>query len=343
MIDFAGKLFQKGFAYEKLRSLYFDVSKFKDYGKLSGVDLNKIRIGATVDLDKYEKNNPRDFTLLKRCSLSELRKGYYVKTQWGNVRPGWHLESAAISTKYLGKNFDFHISSRELIFPHCENLIAMCGALSENAPAKYWLHCEHVVANSKIVDEKGDNRIILKDLLDKGYTGREIRYWLLSRHYKKPAEFSSLNLENAKKALKRIDNCVELLSNVRSGEAQPEFDQILYDIKQGFKKNLDDDLKISGAMSEIFKGIKLINQLVIDNKVSPKCAGKALKTFHQFNTVLNIFVFPEQNNSEIQKLKQDRQDARNKGNWELADKLRNELIKKGVSVRDMSVEKNSQE
>ncbi|RPJ13566.1 MAG: cysteine synthase, partial [Desulfobacteraceae bacterium] len=114
MVAVAGKLVKKGYAYEKLRSLYFDISRFADYGKLSGIDINKIKVGATVDLDEYEKDNPRDFTLMKRAKLSELKRGIYTATDWGNVMPSWHIHCAAISMKYLGETFDIHTSSREL-------------------------------------------------------------------------------------------------------------------------------------------------------------------------------------------------------------------------------------
>ena len=136
MVDIAKKLVKKGVAYEKLRSLYFNLSQAPEYGNLSGVDVNKIKIGATVDLDEYEKDNPRDFTLLKRTTLSELRKGIFYKTDWGNVRPSWHLQSVTIAMKYLGEQFDIHTSSRELAFPHHENEIAIAHALSGKNPCK---------------------------------------------------------------------------------------------------------------------------------------------------------------------------------------------------------------
>ncbi|MBW2240246.1 MAG: cysteine synthase, partial [Deltaproteobacteria bacterium] len=117
MVSLSEKLVKNGYAYEKLRSLYFDISRFSDYGKLSGVDINKIKLGATVDLDEYEKDNPRDFTLLKRSKLSELKRGIFTKTDWGNVRPSWHIQCTAMAMKYLGETYDIHTSSRELMFP----------------------------------------------------------------------------------------------------------------------------------------------------------------------------------------------------------------------------------
>ena len=160
MVSLAEKLVNKGFAYEKLRSLYFDISRFSDYGRLSGIDINKIRLGATVDLDEYEKDNPRDFTLLKRSKLSELKRGIFTKTEWGNVRPSWHIQCAAMSMKYLGETYDIHTSSRELVFPHHENEIAIAAAVTGKPLARYWVHCDRVLVDGKIVDEQGPRNLV---------------------------------------------------------------------------------------------------------------------------------------------------------------------------------------
>ncbi|CAN2041461.1 cysteinyl-tRNA synthetase [Candidatus Magnetomoraceae bacterium gMMP-15] len=335
MVELSRKLLQKGFAYEKLRSLYFDISKSKTYGNLSGIDLNKIRTGATVDLDSYEKDNPRDFTLLKRCTLSELRRGIYVKTDWGNVRPGWHIECAAIAMKFLGECFDIHTSSRELTFPHHENMIAIAAALTGKHLAKYWMDCDRVLVDGKKIEEK--NSLTLQNLLDQGYTGREIRYWLLCTHYRKPVVYSDgLRLDHACHALKRLDNCIQSLMNMDSGEKYQDSDQLLYDIKHGFIRFMDDDLKISGAMSSIFSGIKKINLLISENKIDKEDAHKILSALKKIDSVLNIFNFPDEDeiDIEIEALIKKRNQARQQRNWELSDKIREELASRGVVVKD---------
>jgi cysteinyl-tRNA synthetase len=144
MIQLTQKLMEKGYAYEKLRSIYFDISRSEDYGKLSRIDLDKIRVGKTVDLEQYEKENPRDFTLLKRSTLSELKKGVFYKTAWGNVRPSWHLECPTMAMKILGGTYDIHMSGADLIFPHHENAIAISEAVTGKPLANYWLHNELV-------------------------------------------------------------------------------------------------------------------------------------------------------------------------------------------------------
>jgi len=190
MVALVKKLMDKGAAYENLRSLYFNIGGFSEYGKLSGIDLNKIKLGATVDLDEYEKNNPRDFTLMKRARLSELKRGIYVKTEWGNVRPSWHVQCAAMSMKYLGESYDIHTSSRELVFPHHENEIAIAKAVTGKPLAKYWIHCERVMMENNAADGEKQMLPTLEELIKEGFSPREIRFWLVSNHFRKPLTFS---------------------------------------------------------------------------------------------------------------------------------------------------------
>ena len=139
-----------------MRSVYFDISRFKDYGRLSRVDLSKIRVGKTVDLDEYAKENPRDFTLLKRVKLSELKKGLYYTTPWGQVRPSWHLECAAMALKHPGETVDFHLGSVESLFPHDENENALFQAATGTPLARFWLHGELVLKDGRPLKEPGE-------------------------------------------------------------------------------------------------------------------------------------------------------------------------------------------
>ncbi len=334
MIRMTENLVKKGFAYEKLRSIYFDLSKSSDYGALSGIDINKIRVGATVDLDEYEKDNPRDFTLLKRTTMSELRKGIFYKTEWGNIRPSWHIQTAAIAQKYLGEQFDIHTSSLELAFPHHENEIAISRALTGKVPAKYWVHCERVLADDgKKVDEAA--ALTLETLTRMGYTGREIRYWLISSHYRKPITFSPNRLEHARRSLKRLDACIHALMALSEGTPFPELDQLIFDLKHGFAGAMDQDLNISPALASIFRVVKRINQLLAGKGIDPPGARKLLDTFNKIDTVLKIFDFGEASDSgRVQTLLKDRRKARLDKNWDLADRIRDELQAMGVQVRD---------
>ncbi|MEE4356296.1 MAG: cysteine--tRNA ligase [Desulfococcaceae bacterium] len=334
MVALAEKLHMKGYAYEKLRSLYFNISKFDDYGSLSGINLDKIRMGATVDLDVYEKDNPKDFTLFKRCTLAELKRGIYTPTEWGNVRPSWHIQCTAMSMKYLGESFDIHTAGRELVFPHHENEIAIAKALTGKPLARYWMHCDRVLVDGKKTDEHvpGMN---LEDLVNAGYSGKDIRYWLLSAHYRKPVQFSSERLDAAGRSLCRINTCIRNLMLADSGKSHPETDQLRYDIRQGFINAMDDDLNISAALAVLFRTIRKINRLLTEKRISREDAEKIIAAFRSIDSVLNVFDFAEHaKDSEIQEMLKAREAARKEKNWKLADKIRDDLISRGVAVHD---------
>jgi cysteinyl-tRNA synthetase len=336
MVVLAEQLVKKGVAYEKLRSLYFDISRLDDYGRLSGIDVNKIKVGATVDLDDYEKQNPRDFTLFKRSKLSELKRGIFTKTPWGSVRPSWHLKSAAMSMKYLGECFDIHTSSRELVFPHHENENAIAVAITGKPLAKFWVHCDRVLINRKKLDERSAG-LTIADLMNMGYSGRAIRFWLLSSHYRKPISFSKERLDDAKRALERLDRCVYNLRCVKQGRPYPELEQLLYDLKNGFTSAMDDDLNISAALATIFTIVKKVNRLIREKQLHPEGALKMVEGFHSVDTVLNLFnFFDNYADPKIQRLLSQRDRARAEKNWDLADKLRDELRSLGVIVQDHS-------
>jgi cysteinyl-tRNA synthetase len=339
MVSLVKKLMDKGAAYENLRSLYFNIGGFNEYGKLSGIDLNKIKLGATVDLDEYEKNNPRDFTLMKRARLSELKRGIYVKTEWGNVRPSWHVQCAAMSMKYLGESYDIHTSSRELVFPHHENEIAIAKAVTGKPLAKYWSHCERVVMENKSAD--GEKQILptLDELVNEGFTPREIRFWLVSNHYRKPLTFSKTRLLiQTRRSLKRIDSCIHALIGIKDGIDYPEIDQLAYDIRHGFTSAMDDDLNFPRALVDIFNIIKKINILIKNGQISSDNAGVLLSAFASVDDVIKIFDFkPKELGPGLRELLKKRDAARNAGDFEKADKIREELRALGVDVQDLKI------
>ena len=334
MIQAAGQLVSKGYAYEKLQSLYFDISRFGEYGRLSGIDLDKIRLGATVDLDDYEKDNPRDFTLLKRVKLADLKKGLYTKTQWGNVRPSWPLQCATLAMKFFGETCDIYVAGRELMFPMHENEIAIAGALNRKPLARFWLHCDRVLADGKKLDEAEDG-LTVRALIDSGWSGREIRFWLLSGYYRKPVIFSEERLQYARRTLQRLDDCMATLQQIQDGKAFEELDQLLYDLRSGFVTAMDDDLNISAALAAIFKAVKRLNRLAAQERIGPDQVFKVVESFKGIDGVLGIFRFdPVYEDPKVQALLRQRALTRSERNWELADKLRRELADLGVVVRD---------
>jgi cysteinyl-tRNA synthetase len=335
MIDIAGKLIKKGFAYEKHGSIYFDISKFRKYGQLSGVDLSMIKVGSTVDLDNYEKDNPKDFTLLKRSTLTELKKGIFYKSEWGNVRPGWHIECAAMSIHYLGETLDIHTSCRDLIFPHHENEIAIAEALTGKPLARYWLHSELLLVDGKKMSAEAGNLLTFRDVLAKGYSAREVRFLLLSTHYRKPLNFSFKKLDAARKNLKRLDEFVCKLLCLPSGLPHPEVASYLTDMEETFFGALDNDLNMSKAMGVLFDFMKKINPILTDGQLDQEQKKYILETFGKVNKLLGILSLKEcPLTPEIDRLIREREEARRKKDWQRADDVREELTKQGFKVID---------
>ena len=335
MIELAEKLVEKGYAYEKLRSVYFDISKLADYGLLSNIDLNKAKRTKTANLDSYEKDNPVDFALLKRSTLAELKKGIYYKTRWGNVRPSWHLECAAISLKYLADTFDIYASGSDIIFPHCENTMAIGKAATGKQLANYWLNTELVMLNGKKMSRSLNNSFTLDDLEKKGYKGREIRYFLLSSHYRKPLNFSFGALDTARNTTKRLNGFIQRLIRFTPGEGCPDVDQFIYNVNQDFTEAMDDDLNISGALASVFEFIRKVNVPLTERRLNKKEWGKIIKTMKKIDSVLGIMDFEEEKISEeALRLLRKRNEARTTGNWNESDRIREKLSEMGIIVLD---------
>ncbi|MFH2092635.1 MAG: cysteine synthase [Pseudomonadota bacterium] len=340
MTELARQLQSRQHAYEKLYSLYFDISSLSEYGDFSNIDLDKIKIGATVDLDDYEKKNPRDFTLLKRVKLSELKRGVGVKTQWGNVRPSLHLQCAAIAMKFLGDQFDIQTGSRELVFPHHENEVAIARAAKGASLARYWLHCDPVQYDGSLGASDLES-LTLDDLADQGWDLKTIRFWLISNHYRKTLVLSEKALKQARYSLDKINRCMAALYDIRSGLIKKgnvfeEIDQFVYDARQEFVDAMEEDLKISGVISSLLAKVKTINCRITENAIDQASAQKLIDCFKGFNSVLQIMSFDKK--SEYPKKTQDlinqREAARIQNDWDQADKIRDQLIALGVSVHD---------
>ncbi len=343
MIRLCEKLIDKGYAYVKHGSVYFDISKLPSYGRLSRVDLSRIHVGRTVDLDDYEKDSPVDFTLFKRVTLSELKRGIGYKTKWGQARPGWHIECVAMSQKYLGDFFDIHTSGRDLIFPHHENEIAMAMAITGRPLARFWLHSELIFVEGKKMSRSLGNVVTLRDLLDKGFSGRQVRYFLLRTHYRKPLNFSFKALKEAAKALKRLDEFITWLINIISLEKEGielrdlDINSLLELTKKDFREALLDDLNISGAMAAIYSLIKNINPIILAGSLGKEDAKKILDLLKDFDKVLSFLDIPDKLPSlskEIIKLLKKRDEARKRKDFKHADELRDKLLGLGVVVID---------
>jgi cysteinyl-tRNA synthetase len=240
--------------------------------------------------------------------------------------------------KYLGPSFDIHTSGRELMFPHHENEIAIAAALNGKPLARFWVHCDRVLIDGKKVDEK-KNRITLESLAAMGYSGRIIRYWLLSGHYRKPLTFSMDQLNEAQKSLNRLDSFIDNLDQVTGSKWQPdsypEIDQVVYDIRSSFITAMDDDLNISAALASLFTLIKQINRLIQQRVLDSESALKILAAIRQVDGVLHVLrINPQTFPLDIQELIEKRNLARHQKNWELADQIRDELVARRVVLKD---------
>ncbi len=335
MLKYVEKLVDKGYAYEKLRSVYFDISKLDDYGCLSNIDLRKVKHGRTVEQDDYEKDSPMDFTLLKRSTLSELKKGIYYKTRWGNVRPSWHLECSAISLKYLAETFDIHASGSDIVFPHCENVMAIGKAATGKRMANYWLNTELVMIDGKKMSRSLNNVLTIEDLENRGYHGKEIRFFLLSAHYRKPLNFSFGALDTAKNTIRKLNGFIQRLIRYRPGAGFPDTDQLRYNVNQAFTDAMDDDLNISGALASLFEFVKKVSIPLSRAQLNEKERDHIFDIMKKIDSVLGVINFEEEMISEeVEELLRQREAMRRTGHWEASDEIRKKLMTMGIEISD---------
>jgi len=337
MLTLVEKLVEKGYAYEKLRSVYFDISKVDDYGCLSHVDLRKVKPGKTIDLDDYEKDSPTDFTLLKRSTLNELKRGIYFKTRWGNVRPSWHLECATISLKYLAETFDIHLSGADVVFPHCENVMAIGRAATGKRMANYWLNTELVMVEGKKMSRSLDNAHTMDDLERKGYNGKEVRFFLLSTHYRKPLNFSFSVLDSARNTVKKLNRFIQGLIRFTPGGGYFDTDQLIYDVKHGFTNAMDDDFNISGGLASMFEFMGKISVPLAHGQLNTKERDRVLEIMKKMDAVLGVMNFSEEAiTDEALQLLRERESLRKQGHWDASDEIRRRLLEMGIEVSDTS-------
>lgn len=335
MIQICQDLIRKGYAYELHGSIYFDISKCSDYGKLSKVDLDKIRSGQSVDLEEYDKHSPLDFTLMKRSTLGELKQGIFFQTDFGNMRPGWHIECAAMALNHLGDTMDIHTASRNLIFPHHENENAIAKALTGKPLANYWLHSELLLVNGKMMSAENSNIITLNDVRGEGFNEREVRFFLLRHHYRKPLEFSYAKLKAARVSLRRFDEFCKKLLCLPPGTPHPEVATYLTRLEATFFAAMDDDMNTSKAMGALFDFIKKVNPILAECQLDTDQKGYILECLEKINAIINVMVLEEcPLNPEINNLILLRQKARKSKDWQTADKVRDMLTQKGIKIAD---------
>ena len=323
MIELVQKLIDKGVAYQSEdKSVYFKVREFSGYGKLAHIDFDNQRTGQRCASDEYDKENIGDFALWKAWEPSDGPVGW--DSPWGRGRPGWHIECSAMSMKYLGPTFDLHTGGIDNLFPHHENEIAQAEAATGKPFVKTWMHCAHLRVNGEKMSKSLGNFFTLRDLIEKGWSGREIRYVLINAHYRSPLNFAFDALDDARKSLERIDRCV---ANATEGEAPEWAKRHLED----FASAVGDDLNIPKAFAALFALVRDANG---------KGAEGTLGVFRKMDEVLGVIFFGKESHEEdvipeaIQKLLDERANARANKNWAESDRLRDEIAAAGWVVTD---------
>ena len=334
MIEIVDRLLKNDYAYREGDSIYYRISRFNDYGRLSRLDKRELKIGARIDADEYEKEQPRDFVLWK---APKDPKEPHWKAPFGEGRPGWHLECSAMAMKYLGDTLDIHCGAVDLIFPHHENEIAQSEAFSGHPFVRFWVHGEHLLVDGEKMAKSKNNFFTLRDLVEKGYDPLSIRYLLVSVRYRKQLNFTFDGLREAKAALDRIKEFVFRLTtaNLKPGRNE-KIAAATAAAVESFEAALDDDLNTSGALGALFILISECNvalasgDLQEDNRAGIQDFLKIVDDRLAIIPPMEHPVLDE----EIEGLIRKRSEAKRNRDFALSDKIRQELLDRGILLED---------
>jgi cysteinyl-tRNA synthetase len=342
IISLIEQLIARGIAYKATDgSVYFSIDKYRGcgctYGQLLKLNFDEMRAGERVKSDEYAKEAVADFALWKTRVPED--GDVFWPSPWGEGRPGWHIECSAMSMKLLGQSFDLHLGGEDLIFPHHEDEIAQSEGATGRPFVKYWLHGAFLLVEGKKMSKSLGNFFTLRDLLAKGFAGREIRYLLLTAHYRETFNFTLEGLQGARTALARIDECIAKLRELAGRDAllRVQADQQVgpTGLTADFTTALDHDLNISAAWGVVFEWVREMNRRLAENSLSATNAMAALVAWEKVNSVLGIGVMAEvEAPAEIVALLEARQAARNGRDFKRSDAIRDELKAKGWVIED---------
>jgi len=342
MIRLIETLLAKGHAYRAADgSVYFSVASFPAYGRLAHLDLGGLRAGARVAQDEYAKEDVADFALWKAWDAEDGDVGW--DSPWGRGRPGWHIECSAMSMRYLGTTFDLHTGGIDNIFPHHENEIAQSEAATGRPFVRYWMHCAHLMVNGRKMAKSLGNFLTLRDLVARGYTGREIRYVLVAGHYRQSLNFTREALDAARSALQRLDEFGERLAaradtvaEAFAAEADATLPAWAETARTAFDAALADDLNLPEALAALFDMVHAGNRALDAGAVNAAAARATVAVWRRMDGVLGFLQKPEAETvpPEVLALRDARQRAREQQNWAEADRLRAELAARGWVVQD---------
>jgi cysteinyl-tRNA synthetase len=335
------KLIARGIAYKAADgSVYFSIEKYRgcgcNYGQLQKLNFDEMRAGERVKSDEYAKESIADFALWKSHVPDDGE--IFWPSPFGEGRPGWHIECSAMSMKILGASFDLHLGGEDLIFPHHEDEIAQSEGATQKPFVKYWMHGAHLLVEGKKMSKSLGNYFTLRDLLAKGFTGREVRYLLITAHYRETFNFTLEGLAGAKTALARIDEGVaklrERAADMLSLEKNPGQNSVV-SLLPSFTAALDEDLNISRAWGAVFEWIREVNRRLAEHSLSPTAAETALIEWNKVDSVLGIGAKSETEIPvEISALAEARVAAKRAKDFKRSDQIRDELKSKGWVVED---------
>ena len=336
IIELTKELIKKGFAYEKNGSVYFNVLKFKEYGKLSGNTLEALKAGARVS-EKEEKKNPLDFALWKKAEPEHIMKW---PSPWGAGFPGWHIECSVMSEKYLGCPFDIHGGGKDLKFPHNENEIAQSEAILGKKFCNFWVHTEYVMINNEKMSKSKGNFITAYDAVNK-FGAETVRLWVVSSQYDREINFSEEQMSICKRTLERVYTFYSNVDNAiktKKDSADKKMDKVLVETKQKFLSAMDDDFNTPLALSVIYDLIRDANEYMQNDKISHSFLQNAKDLIKELGSILGVFQKEEKRTGIsaelIEFMIKLREEARKNKDFKRADEIREKLKKSGIIIED---------
>jgi len=338
MIKLIKTLEAKGYAYKAGDGcVYYSIEKFPDYGKLAKIDMENQRAGVRIKNDEYAKDSVADFALWK--AWDEEDGDVWWDSPWGKGRPGWHIECSAMSQKHLGSHFDIHTGGVDNMFPHHEDEIAQSEAANDCKYVNYWLHCAHLMVDGDKMSKSKGNFYKLFDLVEKGYEGRELRWVLLSTHYRKKLNFTLEACDSARVVLGKFTELFKRLRVVDCNGSSDEAQAVVDEARIAFKKGLGDDLNVSEALAVIYGVQTEANKMIDAGNLTAEGAALLLELFREFDAVFAVFdVDAEEAEipADVIALAEERLTARADKEWAKSDELRDAILAMGWVVEDVA-------